>query len=282
MEQHRPTEQPLSLSQAAIQYARMRWPVFPLAGKLPYHGTHGHKDATVDLQQVERMWQEHPSANIGLATGAVSGVIVLDLDPRHAEQHTPNLTRVLAERYGNLPQTRTARTAHGGLHLYYQHPKDGKTYPNAVKLNGIAGIDARGDGGYVVLPPSRLYHSLSYQWGTRETSIAPAQDWLLTLLLREKQGLSPQESRFAQSSGGKWLTQAIQEASEGNRNLVGFHLACQLRDDGLSEAEAAEIMYAYAQQVTQGKTPYTVKEAVASLKSAYRRPPRERARRGSF
>jgi hypothetical protein len=281
MEQNRPTEQPLSLSQAAMNYAQMGWPVFPFAGKLPYKGTHGHKDATVDLQTVEHMWHEHPHANIGLATGAVSGVIVLDLDPRHAEQHTPNLTRVLAERYGNLPEARTARTAHGGLHCYYRHPKDGKSYPNAVKLNGIAGIDARGDGGYVVLPPSRLYNSLSYQWGTRQKSIAPAPDWLLTLLLHERQGISPQGDRFAQSSWGTWLTQAIQEASVGNRNQVGFHLACQLRDDGLSESEAAEIMVAYAQQVPQGKTPYTVKEA-ASLKSAYRRPPRERARRGSI
>jgi hypothetical protein len=114
-----------------------------------------------------------------------------------------NLLKVLKERYGNLPETRTARTVHGGLHLYYQHPKDGKRYPNAVKLNGIAGIDARGDGGYVVLPPSKLYNTLSYQWGTRQTSIAPAPDWLLTLLLREREGVSPQESRFAQSSGSK-------------------------------------------------------------------------------
>jgi hypothetical protein len=64
--------------------------------------------------------------------------------------------------------------------------------------------------------------------------------------------------------------------------MVGFHLACQLRDDDYSESEAAEIMVTFAKQVPQGKTPYTVKEALASLKSAYGRPARERARRDSF
>jgi hypothetical protein len=281
MERHRPKErQPVSLAEAAKNYAEQGWPVFPLAGKYPYKGTHGYLDATNDPQEVTRMWQERPAANIGLATGAVSGVIVLDIDPRNAvkQKQQANPLRVLEERYGTqFRNTRTVRTAHGGLHLYYQHPKDGKTYPNAVKLGG-RGIDARGDGGYVVLPPSKLYNSLSYQWGNTGIPIAQAPEWLLALLSREKQGISPQESRFAQSPGSKWLAQAIQEASEGNRNLTGFQLACQLRDDGLSETQAAEIMLDYAKHVPQGKTPYTVKEALASLRSVYRRPPRERAR----
>jgi hypothetical protein len=284
MERHRPTEhQPVSLAEAAKNYAEQGWRVFPLAGKYPYKGTHGYLDATADPEEVTRMWHERPAANIGLATGAVSGVLVLDLDPRHAEKQQANLLRVLEERYGRqFRDTRTVRTAHGGLHLYYRHPKDGKTYPNAVKLGGIAGIDARGDGGYVVLPPSRLYNTLSYQWGNPEIPIANAPDWLLSVLQhRGEQEVSPQESRFAGRPGSAWLSRALQEATEGNRNLTGFQLACQLRDDGMGEAEAAEIMLAYAKQVPQDKTPYTVKEALASLKSAYRRPPREKARRGS-
>jgi putative DNA primase/helicase len=205
MERKRPAEQPLILAQAAMNYARMGWPVFPLAGKLPYQGTHGHLDATTDLQTIERMWQEHPFANIGLATGEVSGVIVLDLDPRNAEKHRQNLLGVLEKQYGTqFRDTRTVRTAHGGLHLYYQHPRDGKSYPNAVKLNGLSGIDVRGDGGYVVLPPSRLYNSLSYQWGTRQTAIAKAPDWLLSLLLREREEVSPKgdASRKAVAANG--------------------------------------------------------------------------------
>jgi hypothetical protein len=121
-------------------------------------------------------------------------VIVLAIDPRNAEKQKrqANPLRVLEERYGTqFRNTRTVRTAHGGLHLYYRHPQDGKTYPNTVKLGGIAGIDVRGDGGYVVLPPSKLYNSLSYQWGNSEILIAQAPEWLLALLIYEKKGISP-------------------------------------------------------------------------------------------
>ena len=69
------------------------------------------------------------------------------------------------------------------------------------------------------------------------------------------------------------------KAREGNRNQVGFFLACQLRDDGLSEAQAREIMLAYAKQVPKGKSPYTIQEALATVRSAYSRPPRQRAQR---
>jgi putative DNA primase/helicase len=71
----------------------------------------------------------------------------------------------------------------------------------------------------------------------------------------------------------------VQSYKDIDRNLVGFHLACQLRDDGISEAEAVEIMLAYAKQVPQGKNAYTIQEALASLRSAYQRPPRQRVQR---
>ena len=80
-------------------------------------------------------------------------------------------------------------------------------------------------------------------------------------------------------AGGKWVERAVERAREGNRNQIGFHLACQLRDDGLSESEAREVMLSYVDQVGEGKTPYTAKEALTSLKSAYSRPPRDKARR---
>jgi hypothetical protein len=288
MERHRPKEQqPVSLAEAAIHYAAQGWPVFPLAGKIPFRTLdgrdgHGYHDATTDPELITAWWQQHPTANIGLPTGEVSGVIVLDLDPRHADRRQPNLLRVLTERYGELPKTRTVRTAHGGLHCYFAHPKDGHRYPNAVQLDTLAGVDVRGDGGYVVLPPSKLHGRLAYTWGNSDVPIAQAPDWLLARLAeqRRKEEQAPQgSSSFAGSAREKWLAHALSQAAEGNRNRVGFQLACQLRDDGLSEAEAAEIMLAYAEHVPQGKSAYSVKEAFASLHSAYRRPPRERARR---
>jgi hypothetical protein len=272
------------LYQAALTYAQNGWPIFPLQGKIPYEyltpgvKSHGHKNATTDRQAIHHWWSIHPTANIGLATGTVSGIIVVDIDPRHNGHLS---IKELEKRHEPLPATRTSRTAHGGLHRFYQHPNDGKSYPNAVELDGLSGIDVRGDGGYVVLPPSLLYGRLSYKWGNLDLPIASAPQWLLILLSQQghQNEQTPHGVRFAPAVGEKWLSEALAKANEGNRNRVGFDLACQLRDDGLSEAEARDILLTYAQAAPPGKTPYTAREALASVRSAYNRPPREKARR---
>lgn len=266
--------------EAVLSYAQNGWPIFPLSpnSKAPLKGSNGHKDATKDLDKIHRWWSEHPTANIAVATGSLSGLIVFDVDPRHAGHES---FKQLEKRYGPLPHTRMSRTAHGGLHRFYQHPNDGQRYPNAVELEGLLGIDVRGDGGYVVLPPSKLYNRLSYMWGKTDIPIVPAPVWLLEALRNQKSQneRSPQGGHFVIASNGKHLGAAVEKAREGNRNKVGFDLACQLRDDGLSEIQARDIMLSYVDQVGQGKTSYTAKEALTSLRSAYSRPPRERARR---
>src|SRR5438105_8203537 len=89
----------------------------------------------------------------------------------------------------------------------------------------------------------------------------------------------PQGLRFARSPGEHWLSQALHKAHEGNRNAIGFWLACQLRDDHISEPEARSIMLTYANLAPQGREQYTSKEAIASVRSAYKWPPREPGRR---
>ncbi len=275
---HSTEQQASSLAEAALTYAQHGWPVFPLHGKLPYAGTHGSKDATTDQEYLHALWTLRPSANIGLATGEVSGVIVLDIDPRNGGYFS---LKELQQRYGDLPQTRTSRTAHGGLHKFFAYPQDGNIYPNTVRLATLPGLDIRGEGGYVVLPPSTLYNRLRYKWAEPEHNIAPVPDWLLNLLPRQepRQQALAQDRRFADSPGEKWLRDALLKATEGNRNTVGFSLACQLRDDGVSQTQAQSIILAHADRVAPGTTPYTRREALASLRSAYSRPPRPPARR---
>lgn len=268
---------PASIVDSAFSYARMGWPVFPLHGKIPFKDSRGYKDATNSEEQIQTWWSQHPTANIGLATGERSGVVVLDIDM--PEGHFS--LKELQATYTPLPNTRRVRTANKGLHYYFQYPQDGKDYKNAVGLQGNIGVDIRATGGYVVLPPSKLYGRLSYIWGNPETAIAPLPIWLRDLLIESQQQREsfPQGVRFAERAGEYWLSQALQRASEGNRNATGFWLACQLRDDHLSEAEARSIILSYANQVQEGREPYTSKEAIASVRSAYKRPPREPARR---
>ncbi|SRR6266851_3285423 len=285
-DQGRPMQETLNtlpLKDAALYYATYGWPVFPLAGKVPYkfltpeRESHGHKDATTDTEQLQTWWSEHPKANIGLPTGVVSGVIVLDMD---VPEGYFNL-KELRQSYGTLPHTRMSRTANGGLHYYFQYPRDGKRYPGAVGLAGLIGIDVRAEGNYVVLPPSRLLGRKYYQWSQPEQAVAKAPDWLLTLLTQaeEQRHSSQQGWGAASSSGEKWFAEALDKARQGNRNSVGFWLARMLRNDDIPKAQTTQILLSYANRVPQEHSPYTSKEALASVESAYLRPAQERPRR---
>jgi hypothetical protein len=267
----------IPMVEVALSYAQIGWPVFPLTGKVPFKDSNGYKDATTYPEQIQTLWAHHPTANIGLATGELSGVIVLDIDP--PEGHFS--LKELQSRYTPLPDTRRSRTANKGLHHFFQYPIDGNTYRNAVGLAGMEGVDIRADGGYVVLPPSKLFGRLSYKWGNPETPIATLPMWLRDMMIAERQQREsiPQGLSFARTPGEKWLAQAVVKAKEGNRNAVGFWLACQLRDDHLPEAEARSIILTYANLAPPGREQYTSKEAIASVRSAYKRPPREPARR---
>ena len=271
------------LVEAAITYAREGWPVFPLHGKKPFEyicpgvRCHGYKDATTDEETIRAYWTYHNGATIGLATGEEAGVIVLDIDPPAGYYSLKKLQNM----YGPLPDTRRTSTGNKGLHFFFEYPRDGRIYKNAVGLNDLEGVDIRATGGYVVLPPSKLYGRLAYAWANPKTPIAPLPDWLrdMMLQLQRQRESAPQTLRFADNPQGKWLSQALQIAREGNRNQIGFWLACQLRDDQIPEVEARSIILTYANLAPQGREQYTSKEAIASVRSAYSRPPRERARR---
>jgi putative DNA primase/helicase len=80
---------------------------------------HGVKDATTDLDQIEKLWTDTPDANIGFATGTESDLLVLDIDPRNDGGKT--LAR-LEKELGPLPETVTAFSGGGGYHLLFKHP----------------------------------------------------------------------------------------------------------------------------------------------------------------
>jgi hypothetical protein len=102
----------------ALQYARLGLPVFPLqpGGKTPLT-PHGFKDATTSREQIIGRWTDHPDANIGIPTGEASGLLVLDIDPRHGGYES--LAKLCAHR--NKPKTAISITGGGGLHIILQH-----------------------------------------------------------------------------------------------------------------------------------------------------------------
>src|ERR1039458_9925731 len=166
------------LKAAALEYAHNRIPVFPLRplDKPPIHKG-GFKNATAEPQSVAWLWGANPTANIGMPTGKTSGRFALDIDNKNGSNGFNTLADW--EKQGLvLPVTLTAVTPNAGKHHYFNYP--GTTITSRA---GIApGIDVRGDGGYVVVPPSRLDHGEPYRYEDPNTPIADAPEWLLKLV----------------------------------------------------------------------------------------------------
>ncbi len=139
---------------AALWYAKHGYAVFPLSPgeKIPLKDSAGFKDATTDKERITQWWQANPDANIGMPTGAQTNTWVLDID---AQKDGENTLHALEAKYGKVPDTVEVLTPHGGRHLWFTRPRNGAICSSAGKV-GI-GIDIRGAGGYVVVPPSRLH-----------------------------------------------------------------------------------------------------------------------------
>jgi hypothetical protein len=153
---------------AALEYARRNWPVIALhtpegqscscgevdcggAAKHPrYHRESlpsGLKSATTDVNLIQTWWKLWPEANVAIVTGAFSGLLVLDVDPRHGGEES---LEELEAKHGRIPDTMETITGGGGRHILFAHP--GGVVGNKVGL--VPGLDVRGDGGYIVAPPS--------------------------------------------------------------------------------------------------------------------------------
>ena len=158
----------------ALTYAASGWHIFPCKGKIP-RTAHGCKDATTDSDTIRGWWQQWPDATVAIATGALSGLFVVDLDTKNADG--VEAFNALERQHGDTDAP-TAHTPSGGEHRYFRYP-DGVTVKNSASK--IApGVDVRGDGGYVIAPPSA-----GYEWdiGTESESLPDAPGWLLKIII---------------------------------------------------------------------------------------------------
>ena len=160
-----------ALLEAGLHYASLGLHVLPLynvlagggsgcgrpschsAGKHP-RTKRGCKDASANSSQIEAWWSKWPGANIGIATGAISGIVVVDIDG--AEGRATLQTLIDAHGLFPTPVVRTAR----GWHLFFKLPQSGI----AIPCSAGNGLDIRGDGGYVVAPPSIHISGHVYRW----------------------------------------------------------------------------------------------------------------------
>lgn len=254
------------LSRAAQEYAAHGWPVFPLRGKLPAKpkaaGGRGFHDASTDPLVVAAMWTRYPGANIGVRCGVTSGLAVLDVDPDHGGIVT--LTRIESE-LGVLPGTVMAITGRDGLHLLYRHrPGIG----NGCNRWG-AGLDLRGEGGYIVAAPSvHPATGTRYRWSGDGSWAHPLPAWPEAQLPITRPLPTPVVSSARTPGQGPLagLVTVVVDAAEGDRNnrlnWASYRAGEHVRDGRLEARVAAAALYDAAIRVGLDE-----REAIATIAS---------------
>lgn len=267
----------MTVLEAARTYAEAGWPVFPIhpirdggeCAGCGGEGCAGKHPVTTRWQQtiaapaaVDGLWAErHGPRGIGLACRGRAGVWVLDVDPRHGgDVSIANLASGLG-----LPKTITSRTGSGGFHLLFRWADGTEVHNSAGKVG--PGLDVRGEGGYVVLPPSPHASGKRYEWvhppGDQE--LAPAPDWLLELARKRPTG-----TKF-KSTGGDEVLIPIGRRYEALISFVGW-----LRAAGLNEETIVECGHAFLRhqvEVDEDRHPLDVAHAEKGMRDGARRWP---------
>ena len=197
-------------------------------GKHP-RTTNGLSAATHDPDTIRRWWGQWPEANLGLRTGEISGVFVVDVDPDGFDAFED-----LCTHHGcpsDSLETWSVRTGRLGAHVYFRHPGAGvriRTSAGAL----APGVDVRGDGGYAILPPSLHASGKHYGWLEDRTpwqvGLARAPGWLLSLVISRPSDIG--------SDSGSDVAFTTESIPSGQRNATLTSLAGSMRRRGFGEA----------------------------------------------
>lgn len=199
-----------NLKESAIKYAKSGFKVFPLTpqSKSKQVLKSWKEEATQDIDTIEQWWTQNPYYNIGLVTGG--GLLVIDIDVKNNK----NGFQSLQQHGKELPTTVKVRTPSGGIHLYYH--AEGKI---SNKVNLYDGIDIRGEGGYIVAPPSMIDNQ-EYQF-ENNVSITKAND-IVYKFLEGKKEVNNKSFHY-------------NPISVGQRNDTLFKLGCYMQSKGFCD-----------------------------------------------
>jgi hypothetical protein len=264
---------------AALAYAKQGIPVFPCRtdDKSPLT-PNGFKDATTDEKQIRIWWTQYPSAMIGMPTGEASGYWVLDTDLDTSEGiDGPGELNKLIAKNSSLPTTRTSKTPRGGTHYFFKY-----TVPIKNSQSKLApDIDTRGDGGYVILPPSVTADGTFYCWSNDTDPVAEAPLWLISQILN-----SPRSRAWARNALEKECA-TVAAAAPGTRkgvlNTASFNLFQIVAGGALDEDTVRNELYtaAVACGLVDDDGEQKVRATIESGAKAGRQQPRYRQGNGA-
>lgn len=253
----------------ALEYLQLGYSIFPVCS--PAMGQHSHNGAACKntgkrplirwetyqtrvptIDEARQWWTRWPLANIGMPTGRLSGVVVLDADSGDAKK--------LAMEQGGVDRTPAVFTGKpGGIHFWLAHP--GPEVSNFARKR--PGLDFRGDGGYVLVPPSLHASGARYRWvqGTVGLTPAPVPEWLMTLLT----GGDAEDGE--RQSDPLDIDAILAGVAEGGRDDAMWRLACKLRNDGVDRRYADHMV---RQAALACRPPFDVDVALEKVERAWK------------
>ena len=213
------------MHKAALGYIKRGLAVFPIQprGKTPVTGN-GCKGASLDRDMIDHWWTKQPDMNIGIATG--DKIFVVDID---ADKGGETSFARLEKKHGALPETIEVITG-CGRHLWFRAPR-GRVIRNSVgkKSSGLGeGIDIRGEGGYVVVPPSIHPSGRKYEFSVDSADVlAAAPGWLI-------EATSWPANKPKGKTDEEWHATLTQPIPAGTRNATLASIAGKLLHDGVN------------------------------------------------
>lgn len=215
-----------NILEEALRYTDIGWNVLPVQspesgnGKIPLIKDWTNQ-ATTDKSIICQWWDIYKNPNIGVLTGNKSNLIVLDIDKKN---NGFDSLEELCGLKGNLPITCKSITGGGGIHLFFRD-ENNSIHSNAGLLG--SGIDIRGEGGQIILPPSKHISGNAYYWEEGKSpfdiSLASMPDWIIEKLK------GPVNHKVVEIS-------SMDMISEGMRNSTLFRCASALRAQGMNES----------------------------------------------
>jgi hypothetical protein len=221
---------PVSLLSSALEYTESGLSVIPVRplDKKPFIPWAEFQKRRATAEEIRVWWVKWPKAMIGICTGEVSGVFVVDCDTPEGFEAVQKL----------IPETLlmpTARTPRGGWHLYFRWLQD---YKLTIGAGVLPGVDFRSDGGLIIAPPSINADGKAYAWqeglalGEAEPPSMPSG---LLAAINKESTLYRGERYTCNADTAKFFT-------EGRRDNDLFHIANCLTKGGMPAGEISQVL----------------------------------------
>ena len=256
------------MKESALKYRSFGWSVIPLSpgSKVPPKGFEviPYRSRIASEDEITAWWRDNPSYNIGIITGKISNLLVVDYD-RYKEGFDEDK---ILEYIPDSIVTPSATTPRGGEHQYFTFPTD-----LTIAADILPGLDFRGEGGYIVAPPSVNGNGKRYEWllSPFDTPVAPPPLSFINLLKQYNKSFILAKnvpSKNNMLNNVNLVKSCYLFSTEGRRDQDIFHVATMLQKGGATDEEMRIILNILAEHC---QPPYPASEVEIKIDSAIKR-----------